>query len=151
MNRKALNNNDLERFLLDATEADRAGVFTATPVDAASLLAQGVESTGTRRVAGLYRWAKIVTPLAACVGLWIGVEQSDLFGPESVISNVPAMNGALAGGEIDCIELSQFNRCFTGPSGAPSVDCACADLDQDGDVDFADFGKFQTIVTARNG
>ncbi|RME38808.1 MAG: hypothetical protein D6788_06715 [Planctomycetota bacterium] len=43
----------------------------------------------------------------------------------------------------DLFDYDVFETCITGPSAAATPDCACFDLDRDGDVDLDDFAAFQ--------
>jgi len=45
------------------------------------------------------------------------------------------------------MDYKRFANCMNGPSGAPGPNCACFDLDDDGDVDTRDFAKFQVSFT----
>jgi len=45
--------------------------------------------------------------------------------------------------EFDLVDMAVYRMCFTGPNGTASLQCECADHDQDGDVDFADFAPLQ--------
>lgn len=144
-----LKDGDLERLLLHATQAELAGVFRKTPVDPASIMAQ------TRGRRGWLRGARIAMPIAACVALWFGLAETGSLAPDvavpvsAVISNTGS--GVVEGGS-DCVSLAMLNSCLTGPGVTTlSRDCACADLDRDGDVDFADFGRFQQTVNPLRG
>ncbi len=141
--------NELERLLLHAVEAERAGVFERTAVDAVSLVGDSPRSRGWLGI------ARVATPIAACVGLWFGVSEMGIWSPEAAGPMTHAavnMNAALIGQDADCVNLAVLNSCITGPGGGDlSGDCVCADLDNDGDVDFADFGRFQTTVAPHRG
>ncbi len=50
-------------------------------------------------------------------------------------------------GVIDVQDFFAFVSCFGGAQGAIERGCACFDSDTDGDVDWSDFGTFQTVVT----
>lgn len=50
--------------------------------------------------------------------------------------------------DIDILDFEQSLDCTTGPdSTSTNPDCACANLDGDEDIDFADFAIFQRIFT----
>lgn len=53
------------------------------------------------------------------------------------------LNGSM---DVDIFDLPLFNACYTGPDGGVGLDCSCADLDHDADVDLIDFGAFQIAV-----
>ena len=46
-------------------------------------------------------------------------------------------------GSLGLADFSEFAGCITGVGGVFVAHCACADLDQDGDVDLRDFSHFQ--------
>ncbi len=144
-NQDNLSDGDLQQLLLHAAKAETAGVFRQTPVDTALIMA---ETRGRRGWLGI---TLIATPIAACMALWFGLVELN---PGAPIANVPisaVISNTEAGGS-DCVSLAVLNSCLTGP-GATSLpgDCACADLDSDGDVDFADFGRFQQTVDPLRG
>lgn len=144
-------NKSFEQLLLNAVQAEQAGVFDSTPVDAAELLESGsARKSGRNR--GWLHVARVVTPLAACLGLWVGFNQTGLWAPVVPVPSVESVGNSLVNGEAICYDFTMFERCFTGPgSGSASGDCACADLDNDGDVDFADFGRFQRLISPQDG
>jgi hypothetical protein len=164
MDRKVLSRNELEKLLLDATESVQAGVFRKTSINSSSIFAaanavstrenEGESSNSARR--GWFSVARVATPIAACLLIWVGVRTTD-FDSNVTQPAVPqamvAVHGGLLGetGSADR-GLALFNSCFTGP-GADllSGDCSDADLDRDGDVDFADFGRFQRQIVSKNG
>ncbi len=156
MQRNSGNSNDLERLLVAANEAEKAGVFARTPIDTAALLADhGRQTNPTRRIGRWSHAGRLLTPIAACLCLWVGVNEtgvwtSNIAGPvaDSVISNT---NAVLVSGDENCYDITIFDDCRTGPTGLVSGDCSCVDFDSDGDVDFADFGQFQRLATSRRG
>jgi hypothetical protein len=46
-------------------------------------------------------------------------------------------------GKVDAGDLATFGGCMAGPDDSPTVGCGPSDLDQDGDVDLADFAALQ--------
>jgi hypothetical protein len=48
---------------------------------------------------------------------------------------------------VDLNDFSMFQGCITGPDGAVEPGCEDADFDEDGDVDFLDFGVLQKFFT----
>jgi hypothetical protein len=46
-------------------------------------------------------------------------------------------------GELDLDDFTLWAGCMQGPNNDAGAGCDCADLDNDGDVDSADFGAFQ--------
>jgi len=50
-------------------------------------------------------------------------------------------------GAVDLIDHARFANCLSGPSGGLGPNCACFDLDADGDVDMRDFAAFEVGFT----
>ena len=60
-----------------------------------------------------------------------------------VVTELP---GNCAGAPAIALEdYAPFSECLGGPDAGSDPDCACADIDRDGDVDLRDFGLFQSI------
>jgi hypothetical protein len=139
---------DFERLLQSTFDAERAGVFNETPVDAANLMS---ERSGASRGSWM-RFARIAVPLAACLAVAFGVGQVLRSTPPT--GPGPSMTRALADSQpAGCsTSLTLYQDCVTGPGGGSlSPECACLDQDADGDVDFADFGLLQRAAGMSNG
>jgi len=54
---------------------------------------------------------------------------------------------------VDLDDFGVFAGCMAGPMASVSPECRCADLDDDGDADLADFAEIQPIALSphRNG
>ena len=50
-------------------------------------------------------------------------------------------------GYVDLIDYVGLEACLTGPGGGMEPECECFDLDDSGDVDLADFARFQQEFT----
>lgn len=50
-----------------------------------------------------------------------------------------------ADGDVDMDDMQPFVDCLRGPSVPAVAGCRCADLDEDGDTDAADFAVFQRL------
>lgn len=50
-------------------------------------------------------------------------------------------------GDVDLIDYRNFTRCIRGPGQTPMPACMVLDLDEDFDVDWSDFGRFQSAFT----
>ena len=143
-----MSHNSIEMLIAKAASAQKAGVFDQTSVDVSALVAPAVNS----RLVRFYEKALVGLPLAACLGIVIGIG-SMMGGPgsqsESVIpggglavtSQGLNDSGAMATNELQSLE--NVTRCFAGPGESVSSDCGFADLDSDGDVDLADLGTYQ--------
>jgi len=168
----------IEDLMREAAEADQAGVFRSTPVEATALMTMLRSASGSAGLTGAdladsgrtdvlpgtparrLRWmavAKIVVPLAACVAVFVGVARlTPTTEPLIMVDNggtPPSTSSMLAGGnDSGWIDFGQFDRCFTGPAiGALGGECAHVDFDSDGDVDFADFGVLQRQLASARG
>ena len=133
----------LERDLLDLSEAEGAGVFQETRVDAASL----VRSASRRRAPLLSRHRLLLIPAAACLILVIGV-WSVVFGPATNSRNggTPLAGNVYSG--APGAALGDFGGCFHGPDLERDSACTSYDYDSDGDVDLADFTTYQMAFAA---
>lgn len=138
-----------DELLSETRGAEHAGVFARTPIDVAALF------SGERREAGGVRWwgraARVLLPVAACVGLSVGVVRLWIQGAAGARSV-----GGAGSTHVDArqcpADFRLFNTCFTGPlSGEMAGECDCFDFDGDQDVDFADFGRFQRQLAMSNG
>ena len=128
----------MEASLRELAEAEQAGVFRRTRVDARSLLkampAVIQAPSGLRAM----RWIPIaaVLAMAATICGWIfstqtgGIRQHPL----------PAVTmTATAAGGCD----GTFFRCLTGPSGTVASGCGIHDYNADGHVDMVDARTYQ--------
>ena len=53
-------------------------------------------------------------------------------------------------GGVNLIDFSDFEACLAGPDAEPGgTPCPCFDRDGDGDVDLADFARFQQAFTGQ--
>jgi hypothetical protein len=50
--------------------------------------------------------------------------------------------------DVDQIDFSELQRCFTGAEGGVPAGCSCFNRDDDNDVDVDDFEAFQNCATA---
>lgn len=51
--------------------------------------------------------------------------------------------------EVNLLDFAGMTKCSTGPGGTASSGCTVFDFDSDGDVDWTDFGVFQTQFTSQ--
>lgn len=133
----------VELAMLELEQANLAGVFDRTSIDAEALLAaEPVTSVRGPRL----RLSRVL-PIAAAIGVaacvW-GVmfkAQLDSIRPRAtttpVVARVKANSPTLA-----------FVTCLAGPSGSTSAECRPHDFDDDGNVDLADFSKYQLAFAA---
>ncbi len=143
-----MSNNSIEMLIAKAASAQKAGVFEQTSVDVSALVAPA----GGSRLIRFYEKALVGLPLAACLGIVIGIG-SMMGGPngqsDSQISaggfaiTTQGLNDASAVATQEVYSLESVTRCFAGPGQSVGSDCGFADLDSDGDVDLADLGTYQ--------
>ena len=136
---------EFDRLMLETAEAERAGVFERTPVDAESLLAEPVPAGP----AHWYRHVLVGLPLAACIAMFFGVATlwwAGSEGGDALINGpaaVPAFNGTATSPVERCRNVENLRNCFGGPGILVDSECRCVDFDEDGDVDLRDMGAFQ--------
>ncbi|GJM25905.1 MAG: hypothetical protein DHS20C16_23200 [Phycisphaerae bacterium] len=146
-----MSHNSIEMLIAKAASAQKAGVFDQTSVDVSALVAPVVSSPLVR----FYEKALVGLPLAACLGIVIGIG-SMLGGPggqsDSGIAGVGSLvtSQGLVDTTAELCSLESVTRCFTGPGEDIDSDCGCADLDSDGDVDLADLGTYQQMYALNN-
>jgi hypothetical protein len=51
---------------------------------------------------------------------------------------------------VDQADFGLWQICYTGPAGGVPAGCACYDREPDGDIDSADFTKFNNCWTGPN-
>lgn len=161
MSEASHNPMDLSGLLAEATAAERAGVFEPTRLDVSALMADhktvsgqtgsglGLVGIGRRpRWLAVYEKALVGLPLAACVGIVIGLASLSAHvntgGGSLAMLNT---NGSAATASPVC-DVSRLAQCLSGPGHPVSGECLCVDLDQDGDVDLSDMSSYQRLASA---
>ncbi len=143
------NQDWLERLMAEAAQAEQAGVFQATEIEAASLLSRpAVRPSWFRR----HQHALVGLPVAACLA-FVAVLGTLHYGAPGtftqVVVNSPTGENNMtsdASAAVGHRTADVLMSCFSGPGrGFLSTECATADLDSDGDVDLADFSAFQLV------
>lgn len=158
MSRKRYNLVDVEALLAISHEADAAGVSSRTLVDVDELTGRLATLTQDPCEAPADRWRVVsliraAVPLAACLAIVVGLGRlgAPVAAPLSDTARlVPSDRDCLGLGTVRWVSLASFAGCLTGP-GQPisAIECACADLDRDGDVDLLDYGEFQRLAGSR--
>lgn len=122
--------NPIERALFELDEAERAGVFEPTPLRG-----------GQHGLRPLFRSYRFWVPFAAAAMLAISV-WTTMFVVE--INSIRAKRtDLLTSGKVNPGESVAFADCLSGPGRDLTSRCMVFDLDADGDVDLADFGRSQ--------
>lgn len=129
----------IETLLAEGDEAERAGVFRPTRIDAAEL----TRRPGGGSVPFFVSWRRFGVPLAACFVLAAGV-WTFLFNNE--LSSIHARRMASDNVSVG-VSPEGFLRCLDGPAAGAGGDCASYDHDADGDVDLLDYSAFQSSYT----
>ncbi len=148
-------NTNLEHLIAELRSADEAGVFARTQVDVAALVSP---KTSSRRVTPvlvkIYERAMVALPLAACLGVVIGIASmtgAPMGTPMAGTVVVPSvLDGTSNGGSLGACTYEVMVECAAGPGAEVSLDCSCADLDSDGDVDLRDLFSYQQLVASAN-
>ena len=124
----------LEEALLELVAADKARLFARSNVEARRLVGREV-SRNPWHVA--IRMASAAALVAMAVGLWGWMYGNHLYQPHEgtgVTSHAAGSTVASPG---------EFVRCISGPTGVSKSSCDVSDLDADGDIDLADYGRYQ--------
>ncbi|MBN1511495.1 MAG: hypothetical protein JXB13_05730 [Phycisphaerae bacterium] len=141
------NQDWLERLMAEAAQAERAGVFQATEIEAASLLSRpAVRPSWFRR----HQHALVGLPVAACLA-FVAVLGTLHYGAPGtftqVVINSPTGENNMTSDTSVAVghrTADVLMSCFSGPGREfVSTECVTADFDSDGDVDLADFRAFQ--------
>lgn len=149
-------NTEFARLVAQAADAERAGVFSSTELDIEGLM----DGSAGSRFARIYEKALVALPLAACLGIVIGmasmaVRSGDngdgmlsLLGTNGQVDTV-GLQDMIAGDAILGGTAAVF-QCLTGPGAPVPAECQFADMDADGDVDLLDVGTYQRLANAMN-
>ena len=142
----ASNNLNFEKLIAEVRLADEAGVFDRTQVDVSALMAN--DRPASSRLIRFYERAMVALPLAACLGIVIGIASLN-DGPvgQAPIASAPVslLDGT---GNVDLCSIDVVSECIAGPGIAVSADCGCADFDSDGDVDLSDVNSYMVLASA---
>jgi hypothetical protein len=119
----------IEAGLRELSDAERAGVFAPTRVDARVLLA-----TPASLSRSIYRLASMAAVVALGAGLWVWYASNHDPG-------APATGSILAYASSPCD--GSLAGCMTGPRHALGTKCDVFDYDEDGDIDMFDVRAHQ--------
>lgn len=138
---KPVHTDEFDALLREAFEAERAGVFGRTPLDAGRLMANpsGSPMRG-------YRFILAGLPIAASLALFLGMAMFWKAGGKTggaFPNSNASLSGQNGGAAERCETLENLRACFSGPGLFAKTDCSCVDFDADGDVDLHDYGMFR--------
>ncbi len=140
-----------EAILKELQEAQSSGVFAPTPVDAvldrvAAPREARVVSTRARR--GRLRVGGAVLAAAAILLLWMTFRGGFYVAPDAGgASNLLADGKPSGAADKERLSSLKFPECFSGPGVLVDASCRPYDLDGDGDIDLADYHRFQVSAT----
>ncbi len=132
----------LEAMLVEARDAERAGVFGRTKLDIAAVVTDA--AVDRRSWVARHRQALIGLPVAACLA-FVAVLGTLEFGGGTTVDLAPiAQQNPIPPRVISDRPADLLLSCFTGPGQRPvSSECTAADYDGDGDIDLLDYGALQ--------
>jgi hypothetical protein len=137
-------NTRVELLIAEARAAGDAGVFRRTDLDYASLLEQPRPS----RLVRFYERAIVGLPIAACLAIVVGIaateDRSSTGSKPTPLASLHHSATTQAGYSLCSMDL--IAECVAGPNTPATGECACADLDRDGDVDLSDLGSYQRLA-----
>ena len=133
----------IEATLAELGEAEMAGLFRRTHVDARALLRSASAVTPARSTRLTWRRLSIaaVLAMAATISGWLFSSRSADVGRHSLPSGT-----LTASATVGCD--GTFYRCLSGPNGALSDGCLAYDYDHDGDIDLVDASTYQLHCNA---
>lgn len=128
----------LDVLLSDLSQAQRAGVFDRSPVEAVSLLSKSRQHAGVPAIFAHPRWA-----VAAVVGLAL-ISWSAMFSWKlGELRDAKQRGGAQPLFVTAANNGPEFFDCLSGPSSDLQKPCKFYDFDRDGDVDMSDWATHQ--------
>lgn len=141
-------NTEFGKLIASAIHAERSGVFERTELDVARLVTPPQPS----RLMKFYERAMVGLPLAACLGIVVGIASLTTHSGQFTGSHVAMVDTNGAGSGMMTVSQAAgaelMPACVAGPGHPVANGCTSADLDADGDVDLHDWGAYQTLASA---
>jgi len=129
----------IEALLREAAAAEEAGVFRGTELNAERLLRESASAPVPLGVTIGRKWIPVAAAIVIAAILWpvlYSMEFSDIR-EKARLAQQDAGNG-------DAVVLaSHISGCVAGPDAGGGQPCHDYDYDADGDIDLADFSRYQ--------
>lgn len=141
----------IERLLQAAAEAESVGVFAATPIDAGRVLRESSQVPVPLRITIGRKWVPVAAVIGIAAVVWstmFYVKLSDIGERSRLVSATIRENQTIPGNQTipeNAVSPAHIALCVSGPAGSDAVNCADGryDFDTDGDIDLADYSRFQ--------
>lgn len=134
----------LEALLREAAAAEQAGVFRATELNAERLLRESSQAPVPLSVSIGRKWIPVAAAIGIAAILWPVMYSREFSNirEEVRLAQHSAVGDGAAGGS-DVVLASHISGCVAGPEAGGGQPCHDYDFDADGDIDLADFSRYQ--------
>lgn len=129
----------IERLLKEASAADQAGVFRKTAVHAERTLRESSQAPIPFSVVVGRKWIPVAAAIGIAAVLWpvmYSMEFASVRQKVQLAQRQAAENGG-------AVLASHISGCVAGPESGGGQPCDGYDYDADGDIDLADFSRYQ--------
>jgi len=129
----------IEALLRESAAADEAGVFRSTELNAERVLRESSHAPVPLSVTIGRKWIPVAAAIGIAAVLWpvlYSMEFADIREKTRVAQQNAAENGSV-------VLASNISGCVAGPDGASGQPCENYDYDADGDIDLADYSRYQ--------
>lgn len=129
----------IEALLRDAAAAEEAGVFRGTELNAERVLRESSEIPVPLRVTIGRKWIPVAAAIGIAAILWpvlYAMEFTNIRDKVRLAQEDAAGDGAV-------VLASHISGCVAGPEARSGQHCDDVDYDTDGDIDLADFSRYQ--------
>ncbi len=149
MTRKPEHLDPIEALLREAAAAEQAGVFRATELNAERLLRESSQALVPLSVSIGRKWIPVAAAIGIAAILWPVMYSREFSNIREEVRL--AQHGAVgdsapedsAAGGSDVVLASHISGCVAGPEAGGGQPCHDYDFDADGDIDLADFSRYQ--------
>ncbi len=134
----------IEKLLRESSAAESAGVFHRTPIDAGRLLRESSQVPVPLSVSIGRKWMPVAAAVGMAAVVWSAmfyVKLSEI-GEQSRLVTKRILDGTTPDDDAGSVPISV---CVGGPAkhGEPNCKDSRYDFDTDGDIDLADFSRYQ--------